>query len=890
MRRLPYGTVTFLFTDIEDSTRLLRELGAEEYSRALAEHRRVLRAAFAAHRGVEVDTQGDAFFVAFPTAPGALDAAAEAREGLRPGPISVRIGIHTGTPRVGEDGYIGVDVHRAARIAACGHGGQVLVSSSTASLVGADALRDLGEHRLKDLSAPERIYQFGDDSFPPLRSLHRTNLPVPATPFLGRERELQAVHELVSRADVRLLTLTGPGGTGKTRLALQASAEVSGDFPDGVFWAPLAPLRDPALVLPAIAEALSVTQDPSGVPVDDLARELAGRRLLVFLDNMEHLLPDAADAVIAFGTACPTGTVVVTSRERLHVPGEHVYAVPVMSESDGEALFRMRAASAGVELQPSAEAEVRTLCVRLDNLPLALELAAARTVVFSPEQLLDRLAQRLDLLRAGGHVDARQETLRAAIGWSYDLLDPEEKGLFRRMSVFAGSCSFESAEQTASADPDLLQSLLDKSLLRRRHGARATRFWMLETIREFAAERLTAAGEDEDVQRRHLEHYATLAESCFDETLLGNDDLELLEEERENLRLALDFALTSDPELALSLARWLMPSWMRRGEYLLEGRERLSAALAGAPDAPARVRAWALRAAALLATQQSDHDAAEALGGEALTLFREFGDQLGAGWALSVLGFTAMNRGDYGRATLLFEQAADAHRATGDERLEHAALTSLAMVASAERDAPRAISLNRDLVERARREGSTRSLAMALNNLGGSYELAGEDDQARHWYEESAALNRQIANKPAHALTLCNLGFVMWATAPTDALARFRESLELAREVEDPRTIAYCLEGAARIFLERGNTTHAAGLLGAASEIRRRTGSASSPGRRATTAAVEARCRAALSTDAFARAWDEGAALDAKSAADWALRSWDETQVSPAVESGPDCL
>ena len=875
----PAGTVTLVFTDIAGSTRLLETLGTQAYRTAFEEHRTVVRCAFAAHGGYEVDNEGDGFFYAFSSAQAAMSAVREALAGLEGGPIRIRVGIHTGEPALDPPKYVGIDVHRAARIMGAAHGGQVLMSPSTVSLVepASFELRDLGEHRLKDLRAPERLFQLGERQFPPLRSLHRTNLPVPATPFVGREAELAAVRGLLLEPDVRLLALTGPGGTGKTRLALQAAADLSDDFPDGVFWMPLAPLRDPALVLPAVAEALNVPQDPSGVPVDDLARGLAGRRLLVLVDNVEHLLPEAGDALAAFMTACPTVVVVVTSRERLHLPGEKVYAVPAMSESDGEALFRMQAASAGVELQASAE--VRTLCARLDNLPLALELAAARTVVFSPEQLLDRLAQRLDLLRAGGRVDARQETLRAAIAWSHDLLDPEEQGLFRRMSVFAGTCSFESAEQIAGADPDVLQSLLDKNLLRRRDASRAPRFWMLETIREFASERLGAAGEDEDVQRRHLEHYATLAESSFDETLLGNDDLELLEEERENLRLALDYALRSDPELALSLARWLMPSWIQRGEYR-EGRERLSGALAGARGAPAQARAWALRAAALLAVQQSDHEIAETLGGEALALFRELGDLRGAGWALNVLAWNAMARADYGRARLLYEQAADAHRATGDERLEHAALTSLTMVASAERDIPRALTLSREDVARTRRRGSTRSLALALNNLGAAQEMAGEDEQARHAYEESAALNRQIANKPFLAINLCNLGYVMWKTAPTDALAHFRESLELAREVEDPRTIAYCLEGAARIFLERGDATHVAGLLSAASEIRRRTGAASSPGRKATTAAIEARCRAALSAEAFARAWDEGAALDTVSAADWALRLSDDTQVS----------
>jgi predicted ATPase len=521
--------VTLVFTDIAGSTRLLETLGTQAYRTAFEEHRTVVRCAFAAHGGYEVDNEGDGFFYAFSSAQAAMSAVREALAGLEGGPIRIRVGIHTGEPALDPPKYVGIDVHRAARIMGAAHGGQVLMSPSTVSLLepASFELRDLGEHRLKDLRAPERLFQLGERQFPPLRSLHRTNLPVPTTPFVGRETELAAVRGLLLEPDVRLLALTGPGGTGKTRLALQAAADVSDDFPDGVFWIPLAPLRDPALVLPAIAEALSVPQDPTGAPVDDLTRALAGRRLLVFIDNVEHLLPGAADGVVAFGTACPTVTVVVTSRERLHVPGERIYAVPTMSESDGEALFRLQAASAGVELQASAE--IRTLCARLDNLPLALELAAARTVVFSPEQLLDRLAQRLDLLRADGHVDARQETLRAAIAWSHDLLDPEEQGLFRRMSVFAGTCSFESAEQIASADPDLLQSPLDKNLLRRRDAPRAPRFWMLETIREFASERLAAAGEDEDVQRRHLEHYATLAESSFDETLLGNDDLELLE-------------------------------------------------------------------------------------------------------------------------------------------------------------------------------------------------------------------------------------------------------------------------------------------------------------------------------------------------------------------------
>src|SRR6266496_4055519 len=305
MRDLPSGTVTFLFTDIEGSTKLLHELGAEQYSRALAEHRRVLREAFAANQGVEVDTQGDAFFVAFPTAPGALEAATEALEGLGPGPIRVRMGIHTGTPHLGGEGYVGVDVHRAARIAACGHGGQVLVSATTAALTGTDGLRNLGEHRLKDLSAPERLYQLGENDFPPLRSLYRTNLPVPSTPFAGREQELQELLGLIMRADVRLLTLTGPGGTGKTRLGLQAAGELTDQYPDGVWWVPLAPLRDPQLVLESAAHVLDAK--------DGLAAHIGDQSMLVLFDNFEHVV-EAADDVGQLLQSCPRLELLVTSR------------------------------------------------------------------------------------------------------------------------------------------------------------------------------------------------------------------------------------------------------------------------------------------------------------------------------------------------------------------------------------------------------------------------------------------------------------------------------------------------------------------------------------------------------------------------------------------------
>jgi predicted ATPase/class 3 adenylate cyclase/Tfp pilus assembly protein PilF len=877
----PSGTVTLVFTDVEGSTRLLEGLGTDAYRDALGEHRRVVRDAFTLHQGYEVDYEGDAFFYAFASAQAAVAAVIDAMIGLEPGPIRIRVGIHTGEPAVDPPKYVGIDVHRAARIMSAAHGGQVVLSPSTVSLLEPESfeLTDLGEHRFKDLSAPERVFQLGGGEFPPIRSLHRTNLPVPATPFLGREEELATVVGMLDEPGVRLVSLVGPGGTGKTRLALQASAEASDAYPDGVFWAPLAPLRDPALVLPTVAAALSVREWRDSSPVDDLSRALARRRLLVLVDNVEHLLPDAADLVGAFVEACPTVTTIVTTRERLQLPGERVYSVPSMNETDGEALFRTRAAAVAVELDASDE--LRTLCERLDNLPLALELAAARTVVLSPAQLLDRLSQRLDLLKAGRGVDPRQETLRSTIAWSHDLLDTEEQTLFRHMSVFASGsgCSFESAEQVAGADPDLLQSLLDKSLLRRRDGLVAPRFWMLETIREFAAEQLAAAGESRDLRRRHLDHYAALAQDCFDETLLGYDDLDRLEEEHGNVRLALDVALSDDPELALELVHTVMPLWLRRGAFR-EGRERLAAALSRAPDASGAARAWALRDAAFLAGSQSDLAVAYSLGSDALARFRELGDRRGAGSTLLSLGFNALHRNDFGEARRLFEEAADALGGPAEERLQRRALMGLATVDSAEGDDARAIELLRDVVASARREGSTLDLALAVGNLGVAYANADQMDEARRSYEESIALSRQDARKSGLAVALCNLGFVLRASAPSEALAHFSESLALSREMEEPRTLAYCLEGGAWIYAAKGRFSQATTLLAAASSVRAPTDMEVYPTRKRMADTVEVQCRDALSAEAFARAWDEGAALDAIAAADWALRLWDDTQVS----------
>src|SRR6187551_212163 len=544
-RDLPYGTVTFLFTDVEGSTRLLHELGAAAYAEALAEHRRILRHVFRAHGGIEVDTQGDAFFVAFATAPDALDAADEALTALARGPIRVRIGIHTGTAHVTQEGYVGEEVHKGARIAAAGHGGQVLLSKETRELVVGEAT-DLGEHRLKDFAEPVWLFQLGSEQFPPLKTISNTNLPRPASSFVGREREVAEVLANL-RDGARLLSLTGPGGSGKTRLALEAAADLVPDFRNGVFWVGLSPLREAALVADTIAQTIGAK--------DGLADHIEERELLLLLDNFEQVI-EAAPELASLVERCPNLRLLVTSRERLRVRGEVEYPVLPLAQPEAVALFCARAG-----LEP--DETVAELCRRLDSLPLAVELAAARTSVLSPPQILERLSQRLDLLRGGRDAEVRQTTLRATLVWSHELLDEQEKQLFARLAVFADGCTLDAAQRVADADLDTLDSLVDKSLLR--HAEE--RFWMLETIREYALERLDDSGDGGQLRRRHAEYFLALAEEAEpDLRQESRESLDRLEPEQDNVRAALNlFETTCEHEHVMRLAAAVWWYWSLRG-------------------------------------------------------------------------------------------------------------------------------------------------------------------------------------------------------------------------------------------------------------------------------------------------------------------------------------
>jgi predicted ATPase/class 3 adenylate cyclase len=656
MRRdLPAGTVTFLFTDIEGSTRLLHSLGPDAYAEALAEHRRLLRDSFAAHSGVEVDTQGDAFFVAFPTATGAADAARTAQYELGSGRISVRMGLHTGTPTVTGEGYIGIDVHRGARVGALAHGGQIVCSPATMALLDGRELRDLGLHRLKDFDGAIRLYQLGSGAFPAVRTPGSVDLPTPTTRFLGRERELFEAVSLVYERDPRALTILGPGGTGKTRFALELARLLAEDAEGGTVFCALAPLRDSDLVLATIADRLGA----GSADVEGIAARIGERRTHVVCDNLEHLLPDAARALGELTAAAPGLRLLTTSREPLRIQGESELDLPPLADAEASALFIERAHAVRPDL--SLDEHVTELCARLDHLPLAVELAAARTKLLSPEALLERLDARLDLLKGTRDADERHSTLRATIAWSHDLLDEDERRLFRRLAVFRGGCTLETAEAVCGADLDTLASLLDKSLVRRRTGRLGEqRFWMLETIREFAVEQLDASGEAADIRRRHADRMLELALSAHlseDDAQPFRQDLALAE--REDLRAALDWGAEHDPEHALELGVALENFWSAHAPA--EGVQRLTDLLRRHTGGSRRLRARGFRVLAGAAHQLRDWEVTDASYADSLRLFTEIDDELGVASVKTRLAYRAFPQDEKLARRLLEESEHLAH-------------------------------------------------------------------------------------------------------------------------------------------------------------------------------------------------------------------------------------
>jgi predicted ATPase/class 3 adenylate cyclase len=770
-RGLPSGTVTFLFTDVEGSTKLLHALGADAYADALAVHRRILREAFVAHGGVEVDTQGDAFFVAFLNASGAIAAAREAQAGLTGGPIRVRMGLHTGVPTLTSEGYVGTDVHRGARVAALAHGNQVLLSAATAALLDGEALIDLGTHRLKDFDGTVRLYQLGPDRFPPLRTPGSVELPTPATRFLGRERELYEAVSVVYDEDPRVLTIIGPGGTGKTRFAIELARLLADEADGGTVFVPLAPVRDPELVVPAIAQALGATE-PS---TSGIASAVQSRRTHAVLDNVEHLLPRAARVVADLAAAAPTLRLFVTSREGLRIQGERELDLPPLAEDEAIELFMTRARAVRPDVESSQA--VATICARLDRLPLAIELAAARTKLLAPDALLERLGRRLDLLRGSRDAEQRHATLRTTIQWSHDLLTDGEQRLFGRLAVFAAGCTIDSAEMVCDADLETLESLLDKSLLRRRTGALGEeRFWMLETIREFAAEQLAASPEADAVRRRHAERMLAIAHSAH---LTEEDDepfqVPIVLAERDDLRIALDWAADHDVELALELVVALENFWNVHATHEVLGL--IDRVLPMAEGIPPSLRAGILRIRGGALHVQGRFDECDASYEGSLALYRELGDDRGVASLLQRLGNSAHARGELERARELVEESQELAR----DRFPYI-------------DIP-----NNTLLARAQISAGDVGGGTAL--LRRSAEMAGE--LGWHWWRAGVLLRL--------AMIALDRGAV--DDAERDAL----ESLRLHRPEQNRPGVFGCLTSLARVALARDHK-HRAGLLWGAVE------------------------------------------------------------------------
>ena len=760
-RDLPSGTVTFLFTDIESSTTLLHELGAAAYAEALRQHRWVLREAFARHGGVEVDTQGDAFFYVFPIASGALEAAREAQEGLARSPIRVRMGLHTGTAHLTDEGYVGLEVHKGARIAAAGYGGQILLSKETRERVDLN-VTDLGEHRLKDFAEPVWIFQLGSQQFPPLKTISNTNLPRPASSFVGREKEIQDVVALL-RDRARLLTLIGPGGSGKTRLAIEAAAELVPAFHNGVFWVDLAPLRDPALVAETIGQILGAK--------DGLAAHIGEREMLLLLDNLEQVIEAAAD-LASLVERCPSLRLLVTSRELLRVKGEVVYPVPPLAEPEGVALFCDRA-------QAQPDETIRELCRALDSLPLAIELAAARARVLSPRQILERLSQRLDLLRGGRDADPRQLTLRATIEWSYALLPHNEQVLFARHAIFAGGCTLETAQAVADAGVDALQGLIEKSLLRHVDE----RFSMLESIREYASEQLRASGEAGERRRRHAEHFLALAEEAAPHLWEGAPGpwLDRLDVEHDNLRVAFDYLEASgETQRVLRLTGALWRFWNLRG-HLAEGIRRLERALA-ADERPTSARARALTGAAAMAARHGDAATARTRAEEALALHRRLGDAFGAALSQSYLATATAEERDWARAREIIEASGQAFRDLGNDYNTMLANWLLAWMCRELGDPARSRALIEENRRWAREAGNQRVEGISLDALA---MLAIEERQladARALLNEALQVHRGYGGRLEVALDLCRFARVLALEGKAVTAARLLSKGDALRE------------------------------------------------------------------------------------------------------------
>jgi predicted ATPase len=881
---------------------------------ALARHDALFEHAFQDHGGVHIRPrgEGDSRFAVFASAPDAVAAAVAiqrafaAEEWPTPRPIKARIGAHTGEAELRAGDYYGAAVNRCARLRGIGHGGQILLSEATAVLVRDDlptgaSLVDLGGHRLRGLSRPEHVHQLTAPDlradFQPLASVDARphNLPVQPTPLLGREREVQAVRSLLLRDDVRLVTLTGPGGTGKTRLGIQVAADLLDQFADGVYSVDLAPISDPGLVVSTIARVVGLQDAVGRALFDVLVDLLRERRLLLVLDNFEQIL-SAATVVADLLRACPGLSVLVTSRAALQIGAEHEFPVSPLALPDvtqsltpeqlsqyaAVALFVQRA----VAIKPdftvtNANAPaVAEICARLDGLPLAIELAAARIRLLGPEAMLARLGHGLALL-SGGRRDlpVRQQALRSTIAWSYDLLAPAEQALFRRLGVFVGGLTLEAAEAVCGETGEIeifdgIGSLVEKSLLKADDAPGGKpRFGMLEMIREFALERLAGAGEEDETRRRHAVVFAALAEEAAPhlirrEALAWLDRLQV---EHDNLRAALarSSEAAGGADLMARLAGPAWRFWWMRG-YFTEGRGWLERALKRPTDLAARtVLAWG---AGALAFYQGDFGRARTAWGEMLDLSRNRHDQVMEALALGRLAFTARQVGDYEEAVRLADESLALSRRIGLTESIAQSLMSRAQVALGLGNHERAQACWEECLRLAREDGQAVLESHALHLLANAVSARGDLDRASRLSEKALAIFRQRGDRWGELNSVQAMARIAQLRGDDDQVVVLaRQSLVLGREVGALRSAPTDLEHLAWVAHVRGDLVRAAHLLAAVQTIRERRRWSRQQSEQQTHVAEVAQGRTALGEPAFEAAWVEGRAMTLEQAVAYAL-------------------
>jgi predicted ATPase/class 3 adenylate cyclase len=921
MFSLPTGTVTFLYTDIEGSTRRWESHPAEMKA-AVERHDALMQEAIHLHGGVVFRTEGDAFRAAFVTAPQAFSAAIAAQRLLQAeqwnaevAPIKVRMALHTGVGEVRGNDYVGAHLNRAARIMSAAHGGQVLLSQATFDLVrdllpDGVSLRDLGDHRLKDLQRPEHIYQAAVpgllSDFPPLQTLDNrpNNLPLQRSLLVGRERELDEIQDLLLRPEMGLLTLVGPGGIGKTRLALQAAAELVEHFADGVYFVPLASVTGADQFEQAISQSLGVLEAVGSSVGETLSRFLAGKQILLVLDNFEQIT--AAGPTVAGLLSASRGLkVIVTSREPLHLQGEQEYQVPplalpnprrlppieTLSQYDAVALFiqRARLVLPNFAITNENAPAVAEICYRLDGLPLAIELAAARIRLLPPAALLERLASRLRLLTGGARdLPLRQQTLRDTIRWSYDLLNPSEQMLFRRLSVFSSGCGLEAAEAVCNASGDLeidvldgAASLVDKSLLRQEAGARGEpRISMLETVREFAMEILEGDPAEAEEMHSRLADYVTglsLQAGPHLRQRTQKEWLDVLDVEHDNISSVLRWLLDrGEARKALGLIWNIWQFWYYRGYFaeVINLTERAFALPEG--KQPTYERAAALMVAAIVGSRLGNFEQMGDYGRESAAIAAQVGAQARTvqAYAQMMVGAEGIYRETGVLDRPLLERSIDILREVNDEWGLALGLLDIGIIETYNGNYDEAASALEEGAALFRRLGDSWGLSQTLNSLGDVTRIREDYPRAGELYEESLALYRELNVQPDIPASLHNLGYVALALGERDkARALFAEALDLQIVMKNRGGVAECVAGLGAVAAADGEAEKAARLLEFADGVRVAEGASWWPAEKVERDRYTALARSLLAPAAWDRASADGRALTTEKAIAEALAS-----------------